>query len=707
MFRTRTLPVLFAGLLLSVGSSAQTIPPVRQDKPLNPNDHAELQSDVARTWRGRIEALVVDNFQDGTSHTRYFLHTSAETLELQSVEGANLRSGQTVEVTGRVASGRLSAARVTALDSEPSSGACSATGEQKALVILSSFPSKALLSSVTPALVQASFFGTGDTLDNFLRESSFGQTWVSGDILGPYVLDADYFDEPLSVRDAALRAAAPFTDLTQYSRIFVVAPQGQTGMDSGGMALIGCGQISSPQGNLNASSMWMGAESMVSQSEIVDIASHELGHGFGLEHARYADYSGEPLGPAGQAPAPWDSIHDYGDSFSSMGRYSAQWAAPQKSLLGWLQTGTNIQTVTANGSFTLSPYEQQGSGQVLKVSRDASGSDWLWLEYRQPQGAFDSLLPTPAFAGVLVHYADPALAATLPGMDPTTYTNLLDFHPSGVYANDPTLHNGETWNDPYGNLSLQVTSATPTGLNVSISYAPASTCPSSVGSAQSFAASGGAGVIPVTASGSCSWSAAASVPWISVSSSGSGSGNGSVSFTVAQNTNVSPRWGKITVGGAFVIVTQAGGIGSLTISPQSASFPATGGTGTIAVATSAPDFAWTMGWDVSVFTDVECSCFTDIGPATVRYIVAANAGPARTGTLTIGGIAFTITQDAGASIPTTSSGPNSRPLTRPMRAWTKRWRHSDIPAKPSFTAAIGMATSTTSLGCGMERIGML
>ena len=344
MVRTTVLRILLAGLLLVVSSSSQTIPP---------QGAAHAQSAAAGTWQGRVEALVLDNFQTGSSRTRYFLHTASETLELQVEGTANLRSGQAVEATGRIAGRRIIAARVTALDSGPAPSACAATGEQKMLVILASFPSKALFSSVTPALVEASFFGAGRTLNTFLLESSYGQTSITGNVVGPYVLDADYLDQPLSVRDAALRAASPFTNLTQYNRIFVVAPQGQTGMDSGGMALLGCGQVPSPQGTLDASSIWMGAESMVGQDAIVDIASHETGHAFGLEHARFADYSGEPLGPAGQAPAPWDSLHEYGDSFSSMGRNSAQWAAPHKSWLGWLQAGTNIQTVNANGTFTI------------------------------------------------------------------------------------------------------------------------------------------------------------------------------------------------------------------------------------------------------------------------------------------------------------------------------------------------------------------
>ena len=346
-----------------------------------------------------------------------------------------------------------------------------ATGQQTVAVILASYPSKALLSSVTPKLMSDSFFGTGQTLDNFVRESSFGQAWVTGDVLGPFVLDADYFDQPLAALDAALRAAAPSADLTKYNRIFVVAPQGETGMDSGGMALLGCGPISSPQGTLNASSIWLGAESMVGQAEIVATASHELGHGFGLEHARFADYGSDPIGPTGQAPAPWDSLHEYGDSFSTMGRQFAQWAAPHKALLGWLQSGTNIQTVTTGGTFTLSPYEQNGSGQVICLSRGTGGNAWLWLEFRQPLGTFDATLPGAAFAGALVHYEDPALTATMSGVDPATYTNLVNFHPA-TFASDPVLHAGETWTDSYGNLSLTVNSATAAGLSITFLTRP-------------------------------------------------------------------------------------------------------------------------------------------------------------------------------------------------------------------------------------------
>ncbi|HUA60392.1 MAG TPA: kelch repeat-containing protein [Verrucomicrobiae bacterium] len=659
------------------------------------NDSVKAQStppEIAGTWQGRIEALVVDGVVAGTARTRYFLHTSEDNFELQGTAGTVLRSGQMVEVAGHTAGRHLTVSHVTTSASAPTPTACAAAGDQKAAVILVSFPSKALLSSVTPALVRSSFFGTGRTVDTFLRESSFGHTWITGDVLGPYVLDADYFDEPLAIRDAALRAAAPFADLTQYTRFFVVAPQGQSGMDSGGMALLGCGQISSPQGNLNASSIWMGAESMVGPNEIVDIATHELGHGFGLEHARFADYGSDVLGPAGETPAPWDTIHEYGDNYSSMGRNSAQWAAPQKALLGWLQTA-NIKTVTAAGTFTLSPYELTGGNQVLRVSRGTGSGDWLWVEFRQPQGTFDATLPSSLFAGALVHYEDSGLTATLEGVDPATYSNLVNFHPAPPYVTDPVLHSGQTWHDAYGSLSLTVNSVSSAGLNLSVSYAPASVCPASVSSTQPFNAGGGSGVLSVSAPSSCGWTTTASVPWITVGWPVAGSANGNVNYTIAPNADVAPRWGKITVGGAFAIITQAGASGGwVTLSPLAATIPASGGTGEIAVATSAPDFAWTNGMDVPWITDVECSCFLEVGPATLRYTVAANPGPQRTGHISAGGVSFTITQEAGAG---TASGVTFTQLA-PVDAPPARMSHAMAPFGHSGQAILyGGAWDTT------------
>jgi subtilisin-like proprotein convertase family protein len=70
-----------------------------------------------------------------------------------------------------------------------------------------------------------------------------------------------------------------------------------------------------------------------------------------------------------------------------------------------------------------------------------------------------------------------------------------------------------------------------------------------------FAANGGSGVINVTSSGSCNWTAGSNAPaWITVG--GGGSGSGSVSFSVAAHTNTTNRSGTITVAGQTFTVLQ-------------------------------------------------------------------------------------------------------------------------------------------------------
>ncbi len=639
----------------------------------------------AGTWRGQVEILVVDNGQNAPAHTRVFLRTDAETLELQGAAAGNLHTGQTVQVIGDVTAGIaghsgppgpgiIRAPHITPVPvaSGDASG-CSAVGEQKTVVILASFPSKALLSSVTPDLMKSSFFGSGQTgsgqtgqsqtVDEFLRESSNGQTWLSGTVLGPVVMDSDYFDQPIAERDSAVRAAAALADLTPYNRIVVVAPQGQSGLESGGMALLGCDTVPSPQGDPTASSIWMGAESLVSQNETVTIAAHEMGHAFGLQHARLADYGADVLGPVNQAAAAWDSLHEYGDSFSNMGRQTAQWSAPQKSLLGWLPE-LSTQLVSRAGTYTLSPYETNVGTRVLRVTRQRSDDALLWLEYRQPQGTFDATLPQNAFTGLLAHYEDPALAPTVGGSTAAMYSNLVNFHPEIANTADPFLHVGQSWNDPYSSLRLTVTNVSAAGLTVSVSYAAAPVCASSVTGQAAFPSDGGTGLATVVAPAGCQWSAATTASWIQLGTSD----NSGFGFTVSPNPNVSPRWAKITAGDAFLIVTQAGTSASLSLTPYSQLIPASGGTGQIAVATTAPDYAWALGTDVEWITDVETSTYQTVGPCSVRYIVAANTGAMRVGHITLDDQVFTITQDSGtpsnSPLTFTQSNPQDAPSAR-------------------------------------------
>ncbi len=506
-------------------------------------------------------------------------------------------------------------------------------GEQKIVVLLISFPSVPLLSSVTPDLMRSVYFGASNSVDTFLRASSYGKAWASGDVFGPFVLDGDYFGQPLAVRDAAVRAASSKVDFTKYTRIVLVIPQSSTGLESGGLGSIGAGPVPLyPSGSIVASTTWLGDASASSPTELVNAACHELGHNFGLEHARAADFGSEALGPVGQLPAAWDQIHDYGDNYSNLGRGSGQWAAPHKFAIGWLQDGVDKLDVTSAGAYLLQPYETAGNGSKALRIRRADGA-WLWLEYRQQS------------SGALVHYEDAGWN------DSAVHSNLLRFNPDGqggLFFGKAVLNAGSSWRDPYSNLSLSIGAPSAAGLPVTVTYAAAPAL--SVTPAKTTVTATG-GQVTLSVSGSSAWTAASSATWLTVASGATGSGAGQVVLSAAANPTTSTRWGVVSVGGATAIVTQAAASGSLTLSPYAANFPANGGSGEIAVTANASDFAWSYTASAPWVQSVFFSKLQSKGSGTLRYIVAQNTDTTRrTATISIGNQVFNIAQEAGSPL---------------------------------------------------------
>jgi hypothetical protein len=162
-------------------------------------------------------------------------------------------------------------------------------------------------------------------------------------------------------------------------------------------------------------------------------------------------------------------------------------------------------------------------------------------------------------------------------------------------------------------------------------------------SGQAFASSGGDGSVDISTTSGCGWSAVSNDSWIVITSSDNGSGNGSISYSVRENTSSSPRTGTMTIAGLTFTVTQDAVNNSceFAISPSSKSFAASGGSGTVAVAT-AGGCGWIATSNVNWITVNSGS--SGIGNGTVSYSVAANTGPERTGTMLIAGKVFTVKQ---------------------------------------------------------------
>jgi len=174
------------------------------------------------------------------------------------------------------------------------------------------------------------------------------------------------------------------------------------------------------------------------------------------------------------------------------------------------------------------------------------------------------------------------------------------------------------------------------------------------------AATNGTSSFVVAAGQGCAWTAVANDSWITITAGTSGTGSGTVVFTYSANVNTVTRAGTITAGGQTFTVNQAAAACIYSIAPTAAHYVAAGGPGNISV-TAGTGCSWTAVSNDGFVTVNSGTPGTANG--TVGYTVAANATTvSRTGTITVAGSTFTITQDGTAPC-TYSIAPTSASFT--------------------------------------------
>ncbi len=211
-------------------------------------------------------------------------------------------------------------------------------------------------------------------------------------------------------------------------------------------------------------------------------------------------------------------------------------------------------------------------------------------------------------------------------------------------------------------------------------------------------AAGGTASVVVTASDpACPFTASAEADWLTNVTPG-GVGSTTISYTMAANTGL-PRTGTLTIAGQTFTVEQGTGC-TATLSTPSVSVGNGGGSLSVGVQLSSPLCTWTASANQAFISNVQ---FDGTGSGSVTFDVAANAGVARTGTVTIAGKTVTVSQGdgcsfliapTGAEIAASATGPFSFALTASDASCP--WLMSAEDAWVTVNTAAGTGSATLS-----------
>lgn len=215
-----------------------------------------------------------------------------------------------------------------------------------------------------------------------------------------------------------------------------------------------------------------------------------------------------------------------------------------------------------------------------------------------------------------------------------------------------------------------------------------------------FTSAGGNGVGSVeiaTGGVGCSWTVDASAPWLTPAST-SGSGSGTVSFSLAANPDTTARSAKLIIAGQQVNVSQAGTACSYQLLSTSASAPPVGSSSFVRVVTSgACSYS-----AVSNAPWITLGSSGFVGSANVNFTVAPNPNSAdRSGTVTIAGQSFAVTQAAQPCVVTPGSSSFAAGAFGGGNQFTYTTSTPDCnPPVQSFSSWVVITPSTFANGSG-------
>lgn len=405
--------------------------------------------------RVKVRGELVLAYEDSLSSStlRYFLKANGkqQLLHFTGKPPSKLKTGDQVTVFGVQLNSQLLVESVTdaatSITSETTSQMVTdnSFGEHKVLTILVNFQDKQD-TLFTAAYARDMVF---NQTNNFFRENSFNQTWLTGDVFGWLTIPSSYTTcDPLAIAtQARAAAAAAGANLSAYQHYIYWFP-------ANACAFVGMSTLGG-----NPSEIWLKGQ------RNLKIVAHELGHSFGIHHSRSLDCGPNVICTSG-------TVDEYGDNFDIMGSSdTAHFNLAQKERLGWVNYGSSppLTTITTSGNYWIDSYETISANpkglKILKSTDPATGvRTWYYLEHRTAYG-FDSCLAGNGniLNGVLVHQGSESDAQTV---------YLLDLTPVTDSWMDPALTVGQSFADLDAGLIITILSADNTGAMVSVTLGP-------------------------------------------------------------------------------------------------------------------------------------------------------------------------------------------------------------------------------------------
>lgn len=423
---------------------------------------------------GEIEVLVEDYAEH--AETRYFLRANGRPVELHfRGRPPQLLTGTRATVRGRPFSADLEALYVESGDSVStqstvaSSGTLPNTlGEQRTLVMLVNFQDDTS-QPMSRASAHSLVFGT---VGDYFRENSAGQTWLAGDTVGWYTIpvSSTSCNSGQIASEAEKRATQAGVKVSDYSRRVYMFPRNACGW--AGLATVGG----------NPSQAWINGVFTVQN------ISHELGHNFGLRHAKALSCD--------DSTSLNCVVLTYGDPADSMGnRRAAHFGAFNKMLLGWLGTEHSPQVLAATRSerYYIDAYSAgDNAPKALRVpaGKDAGGrQQYYFVEYRRPAG-FDGSLGNVGnlTSGVIVRRATEGDSDSSFFLDMTPKSSSMRTWD----MEDGALVPGATFVDAANDLRLTLAWADGTTAAVDVAFGGSGPAPSCSAATPTLSLSGGA-----------------------------------------------------------------------------------------------------------------------------------------------------------------------------------------------------------------------